>query len=74
MKLATIMIIIQAILLLASLAAFGFMMYSIKTDNGAQKTGAQIWESYKILAFIIAGVHGLSLVVHGLSTFWCRGR
>lgn len=73
MKLATIMIIVQAILLLASLAAFGFMIYSIKTDTNT-KTGAQIWASYNVLTYIVVGIHGLSLVVHGLSTFWCRGR
>lgn len=73
MKLATIMIIVQAILLLASLAAFGFMIYTIKTDT-ATKTGEQLWTSYNVLAYIIFGIHGLSLVVHGLSTFWCRGR
>lgn len=73
MKLATIMIIVQAILLLASLAAFSFMIYSIKAEP-ATKTGAQIWTSHNVLTYIIAGLHGLSLVVHGLSTFWCRGR
>lgn len=73
MKLATIMIIVQAILMLASLAVFGFMMYSIKKD-GDGKTGAQLWTSYSLLTYIIVGLHGLSLVVHGLSTFWCKGR
>lgn len=73
MKLATIMIIVQAILMLVSLAAFGFMMYSIKTDQGT-KTGAALWEAYSVLTYIIIGLHGFSLVVHGLSTFWCKGR
>lgn len=73
MKLATIMIIVQAILLLASLAAFGFMIHSIKKDT-VSKTGAQIWSAYNVLVYIIVGIHGFSLVVHGLSTFWCRGR
>lgn len=73
MKLSTIMIIVQAILLLASLTAIGFMLYSIKKENSA-KTGEQIWQSHKLLTYIIAGMHGLSLVVHGLSTFWCKSR
>lgn len=73
MKLATIMIIIQAVLMLASMAAFAFMIHSIKKDTG-QKTGAQIWAAYSVLVYIIVGIHGLNLVVHGLSTFWCRGK
>lgn len=67
------MIIIQAILILASLATVGFMIYSITKENSG-KTGAQIWETHKLLTYIIAGMHGLSLVVHGLSTFWCKSR
>ena len=73
MKLSTIMIIFQAVLMLASVAATSFMMYNIKSEVNT-KTGAQIFAVNSLIFYITVGMHGAALVLHGLSTFWCKGK
>lgn len=73
MKLATIMIVVQAVFMLASVAVTCYMMYGIKKETNT-KTGLAIWEANKKLFYVIAGLHGVSLFSQGLSVFWCKGR
>ena len=73
MKLSSIMIILQAALMLASLGATGFMMYNIKGETTA-KTGDNVFKSVSFIFYVLMGLHGSSLAVHGLSTFWCKGK
>lgn len=75
MKLATIMIIVQAVFMLATLAATCYMVYGLKTDtteNG--RDGDTIWKANAAIFYVIVGLHGMSLVIQGLSVFWCQGR
>lgn len=73
MKLVTVMIVIQAILMIAALAATSVMMFRIKAID-QNMLGPAIFAANSLIFYIIVGLHGASLVLHGLSTFWCKGK
>lgn len=71
MKLVTILICLQAVFMLASIAATGYIMYNVK-NPGAGTTLVTLFTNTSLIFYVALALQGTSLVIHGLSTFWCK--
>lgn len=72
MRVSNILMIVQAVLLVAAIAVSSFMMFFRIRGESASKTGEEVFKSNALMYYIAIASNATALILLGLTKFWCR--